>query len=165
MPPKPPDKAHSFKVSKQIKPVRWVCRLAAVLGAVGILAMPSLSRADATPRNADRDRTTQRWLVLDSAHYVGRIEWSCAAGRGRVRYVNAGPTERVAVRLGLIQALHARAWIQPHYGLELPLGSQVQRWRVKPISESLPPTVVFRVEPAGSRCAEPIVSHRALKPG
>lgn len=130
-----------------------------------VFPMPSLSAAAISEPAPRRDGTTQTWAVLDSAHYVGRIEWSCAKGQERVRYVNMGPTERVAVHLG--PALYARAWIQPRNGLELPLVAdpdlgRVQRWRVKPISENPPPIVVFRVAKDGNGCARPIVSHQAL---
>jgi hypothetical protein len=139
------------------------------VGVVCGLATPSLSQADDAEPSASDAGATQRWVVLDSAFYVGRIESSCAAGRGRVRYVNTGPTERVAVRLGSV--LYAKAWIQPYEGLELPLGGEpetggrVQHWLIKPISESLPPSVVFRVRPGSTRCARPVVSHRVLGSG
>lgn len=143
--------------------VRASC-CAVFLGLGCVFPMPSLSAA-AGERAPQRDGTTQSWAVLDSARYVGRIEWSCAEGQERVRYVNTGPTERVAVRLG--PALYARAWIQPRNGLELPLVAdpdlgRTQRWQVKPISENPPPTVVFRVAKVGNGCARPIVSHQAL---
>jgi hypothetical protein len=101
----------------------------------------------------------ERWMTLDRAEGVGRIDWTCEAGAARTRFVNSGPTSsRIRAFAGAVE-LRITATVQPHDAIETPFGQRVQRWRVQPISESLPKPINFRVRPRGPPCAEPVVLH------
>jgi hypothetical protein len=101
----------------------------------------------------------ERWITLDGVSEVGRIDWTCNAGKARTRFVNSGPTtSRIRAFVGAVQ-LRITATLQPRDAIEMPFGQRVQRWRVRPISESLPESVNFRVRPVGPPCAIPVVLH------
>jgi len=134
-----------------------ICLVAVALPATSSWAA-TLSRVDlaAVPRYPTH---TERWVTLDDVRGVGRIDWTCEAGSARTRFVNSGPTSsRVRAFVGSAQ-LWIEAILHPRLAIEMPLGRRVQRWRVRPISESLPEPVNFRVHPLRAPCARPAVSH------
>jgi hypothetical protein len=133
--------------------------LAVLLGAA---ALVPASAAGGRTISFHAEARTERWLALATFSSVGRLEWSCTGGHGRLRFTDVGgPTELVRVWLGL--GLYSEARIQDGGALQDSLEDRTQRWRVKPISESLPPVSVFRVKPGDARCAKPAVSHRFLE--
>jgi len=128
---------------------------------LGVAALVPASAAGGRIITLKAGLRTERWLALATVSSVGRLEWSCIGGHGRLRFTDVrGPTGLVRVWLG--PGLYSEARIQDGGALQDSLGGQVQRWRVEPISESLPPVSLFRVEPRDARCAKPAVSHHFL---
>jgi hypothetical protein len=128
--------------------------IAVLLGAVAVVPA---SAAGGPTISLKAEPRTERWLALATVSSVGRLEWSCIGGHGRLRFTDVGgPTELVRVWLG--PGLYSEARIQDGGALQDSLGGQVQRWRVEPISESPPPAGLFRVKPGDARCARPAVS-------
>src|SRR5215213_9250080 len=120
-----------------------VRRAAATLAgavAVGLLLVPS------APGAQSDGVAIEHWRTLDAVEGVGRIDWACVADKGRIRYVNVRTSARVRVFTGSVQ-LQLETILHPRFAIEMPLGRRVQRWRIKPLSESLPPPVNFRVRP------------------
>jgi hypothetical protein len=141
---------------------RWTVlpfTIGVLLGAAALVPA-SAAGGRTTPLKAERG--TERWLALATVSGVGRLEWSCIGGHGRLRFSDlGGPTELVRVWLGL--GLYSEARIQPGGALQDSLEHRAQRWRIEPISESLPPVSVFGVKPGDARCAKPSVSHHFLR--
>jgi hypothetical protein len=106
--------------------------------------------------------SVERWTLVDEANGVGRMEWKCGSGGERIRYTDINRTSRIAVRVG--SSLYTKAWVQPHGRVDIPLGAQLQRWRVEPISEARPPVVVFRVRAAATACNRPHAAHHLGRP-
>jgi hypothetical protein len=128
---------------------------------LGAAALVPASAAGGRTLSLKAEARTERWLALATVSTVGRLEWSCIGGHGRLRFTDVGgPTELVRVWLGL--GLYSEARIQDGGALQDSLEDRAQRWRVEPISESLPPVSLFRVKPGDARCAKPAVSHHFL---
>ena len=122
---------------------------------VGLALPPPFSDA-AAPRDSAQ---VERWLTLDGVKGVGHIDWTCVAAKPRIRFVNVRTSARVRVFRGSVELL-LDSILHPRFAIEMPLGRRVQRWRIKPLSESLPPPVNFRVRPLRDRrCAPPVVLH------
>jgi hypothetical protein len=100
----------------------------------------------------------ERWVTLDSVRGVGRIDWTCKAGEARTRYLNRRTSARVRAFAGSAE-LRLDVVLHPGVAVEMPFGQRVQRWRVQPLSESLPEPVNFRIRPVGPPCARPVVLH------
>jgi hypothetical protein len=106
--------------------------------------------------------SVERWTLVDEADGVGRMEWKCGSGGERIRFTDVDRTSRIAIRVG--PSLYTKAWVQPHGRVDIPLGAQLQRWRVEPISAARPPVVVFRVRAAATACNRPHAAHHLVQP-